>query len=170
MSPQPVERVRGGEKKRTRYRRDATAREMKSIDTSLNDVSAKTREHTLPFWLYLVPYSPMTESSRRRHGDPTRIAKKRGKNRSDPRDKEKNRENTMLSLATNKGGARYSPGPGPEAAPSFLLPTRVLLFPSTLAFSRSSFAFIDREYTRSAAEFFRVGVAASPLGLTVHAC
>ena len=72
------ERKRGREREERRLTvssRCSRARDEIDIDTSLNDVRAKMREHSLPFCLHLAspppPYSPMTVSSRRRHGDPT---------------------------------------------------------------------------------------------------
>lgn len=141
-------------------------REMKSIDMSLNDVTAKMRVHAtlLPsptprvLYLFLPPRRAALSPScpppvddriiETRHGDPTRIADEK---RADAlwretgtetteggeRDREAHQGKYNTVGATNKGSARYSPGPGPEAAPSpsarntLLAALQTTLFPST---------------------------------------
>lgn len=132
-------------------------REMKSIDTSLNDATAEekgvTRSCRLPPPSCLHP--PMTESSRR-HADLGRDRQKRGGQRGGNRegDDEVARETgksgwreAQCCGATNKGGARYGPGPGtggcvsPAAVSSVLFPlslsSRILVYRKPRCFAGS---------------------------------
>lgn len=109
------ERKKGREREERRLTvssRCSRARDEIDIDTSLNDVRAKMREHSLPFCLHLAspppPYSPMTVSSRRRHGDPTtRMARNKRKRKK----KEKNERKTA---AIRRRSQRERGGKGGE--------------------------------------------------------